>query len=239
MKGLVLSIVPLVAIVLLVVGCTTSGEDWKEERSVSTFTGLYVSSGIDVYLTQGNSEKLTLEVRGLEKDEVTSEIENGTLKLSIEGRGFDFWNWGGSNYVKAYLTFEQLNSIKASSGAEVVGKGTMSFTNLNLESSGGAEVQLDLKADDVSVSASGGANAVVKGSARTLNASGSGGADLDARELVVESCNANSSGGSDVYVNARNELRMKASGGSDIYYYGSAKVLSRSESGGSDIKRKE
>ena len=32
---------------------------------------------------------------------------------------------------------------------------------------------------------------------------------------------------------------MKASGGSDIYYYGTAKVLAKSESGGSDITRRD
>lgn len=232
MKAIVLSVLMLTA------GINTSDDDWKKDRTVSGFTGLSVSSGIDVYLSQGNSEKLTFDVKGVDEDRVISEVKNGVLKLYIERKGFSGWNLGRSNYVKAYVTFKQLNNLEASGGAEVFGQGSLSFKDLNLEASGGADVKLDLKADDLNVSASGGADAILQGSARTLNANGSGGADLDARKLTVDVCNANSSGGSDVYVNASKELTMKASGGSDIYYYGSAKVLSQSKSGGSDISRK-
>ena len=232
MKAIVLSVLILTA------GINTSSDDWKKDRTVSGFTGLSVSSGIDVYLSQGNSEKLTFDVKGVDEDRVISEVKNGVLKLYIERKGFSGWNLGRSNYVKAYLTFKQLNNLEASGGADVFGQGSLSFKDLNLEASGGSDVKLDLKADDLNVSASGGADAILQGSARTLNANGSGGADLDARKLTVDVCNANSSGGSDVYVNASKELTMKASGGSDIYYYGSAKVLSQSKSGGSDISRK-
>lgn len=232
MKALVLSVL------LLTSGVNSFSDDWKKDRTVSGFTGLSVSSGIDVYLSQGNSEKLTFDVKGVDEDRVISEVKNGVLKLYIERKGFSGWNLGRNNYVKAYVTFKQLNNLQASGGADVFGQGGLSFKDLNLEASGGSDVKLDLKADDLNVSASGGADAVLQGSARTLNANGSGGADLDARKLTVDVCNANSSGGSDVYVNASKELTLKASGGSDIYYYGSAKVLSQSKSGGSDISRK-
>jgi hypothetical protein len=233
MKTIVLSLI------LVASGVNSATTDWKKDRPVSNFTGLNVSSGIDVYLTQGGSEKLTLEVKGIDEDEVKSEVKNGVLRLYIDRKGMMNWNFGRNNYVKAYLTFKQLSNLQASGGADVFGQGTLSFKDLHLEASGGSDVKLDLKADELNVSASGGADATLQGSARTLNASGSGGADLDARKLTVETCNANSSGGSDVYVNATKELSMKASGGADIYYYGSAKVLAKSESGGADIKRKD
>lgn len=226
--------------VFLLTAClSSSSEDWRKDRSVSDFNSLSVSNGIDVYLSQGNAEKLTIEAKGVDEDQVISEVRNGTLKLYIERKGMGGWNWGRNTSVKAYLTFRQLKNLQASGGADVFGQGRLSFNDLNLEASGGSDVKLDLQADDLNVSASGGADAILQGSARSLNAEGSGGADLDARKLIVETCNANSSGGSDVYINATRELRMKASGGSDIYYYGPAKVLGKSESGGSDIKRRD
>lgn len=227
------------ASLLLTAGLNTSSDDWKKDRTVSDFTGLSVSSGIDVYLTQGNSEKLTFDVKGVDKDRVISTVERGTLKLYIERKGFSGWNFGRNTYVKAYVTFKQLTSLQASGGADVFGQGTLSFNNLNVDASGGSDVKLTLKAHNVNVEASGGADAILQGSAQSLNANGSGGADLDARKLTVDVCRANSSGGSDVYVNASQELTMQASGGSDIYYYGSAKVLSKSKSGGSDISRRD
>lgn len=224
-------------LILFTATLNTADRDWRKDRAVSGFQGLSVSNGIDVYLTQGSSEKLTFDVKGVDEDEVKSEVRNGVLKLYIDRRGTN-WNWGRSTYVRAYLTFRQLNNIEASGGADVIGQGTLSFNDLNVEAGGGSDVTLALKADKLNASASGGADLKLDGSARTLNANGSGGSDLDARKLTVEICNANSSGGSDVYVNATRELTMKASGGSDVYYYGSAKVLAKSESGGSDITHK-
>ena len=233
MKGLILSITLFVAAV------NTSSDDWKKDRPVSGVTGLSVSNGIVVYLTQGKAEKLTLEAKGVNENQVMSEVRNGTLKLYIERNGFGSWNWGRNTSVKAYLTFRQLQTIRAGGGASVFGRGPLSFNDLTLDASGGSTMELAFNAHDLSASASGGADAVLQGTARMFNANGSGGANLDARKLLVESCQATSSGGSDVYVNARKELTMKASGGSDIYYYGSANVVARSESGGSDIIRQD
>lgn len=228
----------LLFITLLVAALNTSSDDWKKDRPVSGFTGLSVSNGIVVYLTQGNAEKLTLEAKGVDEDQVMSEIRNGTLKLYIERKGFGGWAWGRNTSVKAYVTFRQLKTIRAGGGANVFGQGRLSFNDLSLDASGGSNMKLTFEAHDLHATASGGADALLEGVARLFNANGSGGSNLDARKLIAESCYATSSGGSDVYVNARNELKMKASGGSDIYYYGSANVVARSESGGSDIIRK-
>ena len=221
-------------LILFTASLNNADDNWKKDRAVSSFSGLSVSSGIDVYLTQGNAEKLTFDVKGVDEEDVRSEVRNGVLKLYIDRRGGN-WNWGRNTYVKAYLTFRQLNDLQAGGGSDVIGQGRLSFNDLNVGASGGSDVTLALKADKLNASASGGADLKLDGSARTLNANGSGGSDLDARQLTVEICNAHSSGGSDVYVNATRELSMKASGGSDIYYYGPAKVLAKSESGGSDI----
>ena len=207
------------SLILTASGLLTADDNWKKDRPVSGFTALNVNSGIDLYLTQGNSEKLTFEVKGVEEEAVKSEIKNGSLKLYIDRKGRNYgFNFGRDRYVKAYVTFKQLTDLQASGGSDVFGQNNMTFEKLNLDASGGSNVTMTLKADELDASASGGGDLKLTGSARTLNASGSGGADLDARKLTVETCNASSSGGSDVYVNASQSLTMKASGGSDIYY---------------------
>lgn len=234
MKAITLSLL------LTAAGLLAADDDWKKDRPVAGFTGLSVNSGIDAYLTQGNSEKLTFDVRGVDEEDVKSEVRNGVLRLYIDRRGMNWgFNFGRDRYVKAYVTFRQLRNLSAGGGSDVLGRGTLSFGALNVEASGGSDVKLTLKADELNASASGGADLKLEGSARSLNAESSGGSDLDARELTVEVCNANSSGGSDVYVNASREMSLKASGGSDIYYYGRGKVLAKSESGGSDITRRD
>ena len=216
---------------------TTIAQDWKKIRPVSGFTSLQVSHGIDVYISQGNSEKLTIEAKGFDEDEVRAEVRNGVLRLYVDRESWGF-NWGRNRYVKAYLTFKQLSEIKASGGSDLFSEGVLSFNSLNVNASGGSDLKLNLKADKLNLEVSGGSDAKLVGSVRQLSAESSGGSDLDARQLTAETCMINANGGSDAYVNASKEITMKASGGSDIYYSGSARVISKNESGGSDITRR-
>ncbi len=227
----------LLSLSLLAFVLTASAQDWKKDRPVSGITGLQVSHGIDVILTQGSSEKLTLEVKGIDENDVKSTIRNGVLTLAVERNGN--WNMGWRNTsVKAYLTFKQLKNIQASGGAEIRNQNGLAFNELNITVSGGADVKLFLKADQLNLTLSGGADVDLQGSARIFNAEGSGGADLDADQFVAENCTAYAHGGSDMSVNASREIALKASGGGDISYRGSARMVSKSESGGGDISRR-
>lgn len=226
---------PALTLLLAAASLTSFAQEWKKDRSVSGFTGVSVNSGIDLYLTQGNSEKLTLEVKGFEEDEVRAEVKNGTLKLYVDRQGSWGINWGRNRYVKAYLTFRSLQNLQANGGADVTNQGTLQFNDLNLQANGGADVKLSLKADELNVQANGGADVELRGSARRLNADGNGGADLEASKLTAEVVAARSTGGSDVYVYATKEVSLEASGGADLYYAGPARVNGRRKSGGADI----
>lgn len=68
----------------------------KENRNVSGFTAVKVRSGIDLYLTQGGSEKLTLETKGFDSKEIVAEVKNGVLELYIDRSG-----WGGTGVTIA------------------------------------------------------------------------------------------------------------------------------------------
>jgi hypothetical protein len=215
---------------------TGFAQEWKKGRAVGSFTGLSVNSGIDVYLTQGTAEKLTLDVKGFEENEVKVELKNGVLKLSTDKPGgWMGWNLGRSRYVKAYVTFRQLRDLQVNGGSDLVGQGTLVFDDLNLQVNGGADLELTLKADELNVQTTGGADADLRGSVRILNAEGNGGSDLMAEGLRAEICNAISNGGSDVSVYATKEISLKATGGSDLYHAGPARVMGRSKSGGADI----
>jgi hypothetical protein len=227
----------LTTLLALLAGFATA-QEWKKDRPVSGLTGLRVESGIDVFLTQGEAEKLTLDVRGFEENEIRSTVQNGVLVLTVDWR--NGWSMGRRNTsIKAYLTFRQLRNIQVSGGADVTGQQPLSFNDLNLQASGGADVKLNLKANELNVQASGGADIRIQGSARTLNAESAGGADLEAGKLMTEICAAYAHGGADMSVHASREITLKAAGGSDISYRGSARLISKSASGGSDITRKE
>lgn len=232
-----MKLVPL-SLFLLIAGFNIACNGRKEDRPVSSFTKLNVGGGIDVYLTQSNSEKLTIDAKSVDEDQVISEVKNGTLKLYVERKKNSGWPFGRNNNVTAHLTFRQLKDINASEGAYVFSKGRLIFNDLDAKASGGANIVAELQADTLTLTLSDGAEAIVEGSAHTFDAMASAGATIKASKFVVENCTANASTGSKIDVSVSKKLSMNASLGSTIHYTGSANVLTRKETMGSTIKRK-
>lgn len=212
-------------------------QDITLKPTVSGFTTLKISSGVQVFLTQGDSESLRIDARGFSEKDIIAEVDGSELKLSIRLQG-----WLGSNkadrntsrYVKMYLTARQLREITVASGAQLTGEAAFQAEKIELAARSGAQLTVDLKATDVTLSAGAGSTATVTGSAKTLSASASGGATIDAKSLVTNTCQAEATSGATVQVYAENELFMKASTGGSVNHSGPGRIVSRKTSlGGS------
>jgi hypothetical protein len=212
-------------------------QDITLKPSVSGFTALKVSSGVQVFLTQGDTESLRIEARGFEKKDIIAEVDGGELKLSIRLQG-----WLGnrkadrntSRYIKAYLTARQLNEITVASGAQLTGETPFQTGKMALSAKSGATLTMALKATDVEISSGAGSTATLTGSAKTVSASASGGATIDADGLTANTCQAEATSGASVRVYADNELFVKASTGGSVNHSGPGRVVSRKTSlGGS------
>lgn len=207
------------------------GNVTKKSRKVDNFSAVSVSSGIDLYLTQGNTVSLEVEADQNLHEYIITEVEDGVLKIYVDG------SIRSAKEMKVYLTFREIDTLSASGGSDVGASGTISLDKLTIECSGGSDLKMDLKVDELKLSTSGGSDASLSGEVKVLTARSSGGSDLDAIELKVAECTLESSGGSDARVYVTDKLKVQASGGSDVYYKGDA-VVDASVSGSSDIHKK-
>jgi Putative auto-transporter adhesin, head GIN domain len=208
-----------------------------ENRSISSFNTVKVGSGIDLYLKQNNTEKLTVSAPSDKIEKLITEVKNGVLNIYMERSNWN-WNWNNKTSPKVMLSFKDLNAIIANGGSDVYSEGRLLFDNIQIEANGGSDVKLDFTADAVECHTSGGSDAVLSGTTKYFKGEASGGSDLKAKELRSQISKVHSSGGSDVYIWVEGELSAEASGGSDIYYYGNPKSISKHSSGGSDINRR-
>lgn len=200
-----------------------------QDRSVTSFHAIKVSGGIDVELSQGNELKLQVEADENLVALIRTEVKNGVLNIYHED------NINNAKTLKVHVTFKQLDAITASGGCDIVSKQKLSFGMLKVNLSGGCDLTLNCKADNLVFTNSGGCDTKLTGEATNCTFSTSGGCDVDAKEFYLKNCTISASGGSDVLVNASGELTMEATGASDITYYGNPAKVSKSAHGGSDI----
>lgn len=203
-----------------------------QKRNVSGFHAIEVSSGIDLYLSQG-SEAVAVSASSSEyRDKIITEVVNGVLKIRYEWKSGIKFDWS-SKKLKAYVSAKNLDELHASGGSDVVIDGSFKSGKLELQLSGGSDFDGRLETDELKVRANGGSDVKVSGRAGRLVIDVSGGSDFKGYELASEFCNVEASGGSDVYITVNKELSAKASGGSDVRYKGTGLIRDLNTSSGS------
>jgi hypothetical protein len=230
-----LLILPLLALLTLAVsGQKTIHDPNAEVRSAKNFHAISVSSGIDLYLSQGEEAVAVSARNSDDAKKISVTVEDGVLKI-----GYDWKEklvFTSAKGLKAYVSYKTLDRLSASGGSDVVVDGTIKAANFTMSISGGSDFKGKLEAQTVRIDQSGGSDIDISGSADVLKVHASGGSDFDGYDFTTNKCTAEASGGSDIHITVNQELKAEASGGSDVLYRGAATVDSN-KSGGSSVKK--
>lgn len=203
-----------------------------EERDVNQdFDQVRGARGLDVYLTEGDENKVVVEADENLVDLIETNISNGKLTITSSK------NIGRAKAKKVHVTFVNLNNIEASSGADVIGNSVIKSETLILDSSSGADLEVEVFTKELYAETSSGADIDVSGKASSLNAKASSGSELNAKKLQVLICKAKASSGADIVVNVKEKLNAKASSGGDVKYYGDPVSVSKKDGSSGSIRK--
>ncbi|WP_432711090.1 head GIN domain-containing protein [Pedobacter sp.] len=226
-----------IAIVLLAFTFSASSIIAQQTKTiaVSNFNEIAVSSDIDLYLTQGNSESIKIIAP---KEHLSKVVvgKNGT-RLNIRYATNNNMRRGSKDGdIKVYVTFKNLRALFASGDSDIKGQNTINVPRMTITASGGSDVDLHLITTTLDITSSGGSDIDLRGKATNMNVSSSGGSDVDAKDFIVENARVSSSGGSDVELHVTKALDVTASGGSEVTYKGDPAVSNHSSKSGSVSK---
>lgn len=229
----------LVLSILAGIGIAADGNsDKTENRNVSNFKAVKVSTGIDLYISMGTTEEVKIIADDEIIDDLITEVKDGTLKIYMK-QSNKWFNWNTGNQTrKAYVTVKELQEIHASSGSDVKSENTLKGEDLKVSSRSGSDVEIDVYYKNVWLDTSSGSDAKISGKTKNFNAEASSGSDIDAEDLESVICRVSVSSGSDASVNVTGELYAKASSGADVSYTGNPQVKDIDESSGGDVSRK-
>jgi hypothetical protein len=230
-------------IVLLIIGSSSciinpsetiygSGNVVTEKRDIGEFTGLKVSSGIDVVIRQGNEISLELEADDNLHEAIRTEVVDNTLKIYTRK------NIRKAKSKKVFLVYEELNTIRISSAGDVTGENTLKTDRLDIDLSSAGDLHLDVEAENIHCDISSSGDARLSGKADVLEASLSSAGDLQAYELITRKAEVSCSSAGDARVYASEEFNLRSSSAGSIYYKGEGRVTnSHTSSAGSIVKR--
>lgn len=218
------AVLVLTAATVGVAGCSGvgGGPTVTEERTIDGVHAVDLRTSGSLTVELGDAPSLTVTAREGVLDELTSEVEDGTLVLGREGGP----RWGMPGRIEYTLVVTELEAlaVRGSGDAEADGAsgGRLSVT---VEGSGDVTVR-DVDVDTLDGQVAGSGGLVLEGRAGTQNVvvEGSGsydGSDLVTREAVVA---VRGSGDADVHVTERLDVQVDGSG--SVLHTGGAEVTS-------------
>jgi hypothetical protein len=209
-----------------------------EVRKVKSFHAIKVSSGIHLYLVQGNDEAVAVSAsdKGYRDRIITEVTDAGVLKIYYDNK-WNESNWDGKS-LKAYVSCKTLDALRANAGAHVDVDGTVHADKLHLDCSSGASFNGKISVTDLTAETSSGAHSTISGTASSVSTEASSGSHLDADDLQTDIASANASSGARIELFVNKELSASASSGGHIHYKGSAVIKDIDTSSGGGVSKR-
>jgi len=105
-----------------------------KERHAEHFTGVRVSTGINVYLKQGNNEAISVEADENLHEYILTEVRDGVLHVYTEV------NIREAERKRVYVTMKEVNSVRTSSAGDVTGETPIKSDRLELSASSAGDI---------------------------------------------------------------------------------------------------
>ena len=220
-------------LMLLVFACGTSFLFGQKSKSVepSYFTSLKVVGKVELDAQQGDDNILELEGVGISLDKVQVSTSKGELKIKVSplvGRHY---------YVKAKLTYTNLEKIHASAGADIQIQDVIKGEYLELHAGSGAEIDLEAEATEIYQRAGEGAYINISGTAEKAEIKASTGGGVYGDDFEAGTVLAKVSTGGEVSIQVKDYLDVHSSTGGEFVYAGNPeKMRTESSLGGTIIR---
>ncbi len=206
-----------------------NGNIVEETRDLDDFSKISVSRGMNVYIIQGTSTKVTVKADENLLKVIDTYVDDNTLKVTTT-KGIR-----NASSNKVYVTVTDLEFIKSTSGSNVFSEDSLTTKNLEIRGTAGSNVRLSLEAGELTISAAAGSNIFLDGKAKSVTMKASSGSNIKAGDLQTENCDAKVSSGANIWIKVQNGLTAKASSGGNLFYLGEPNPLSVTKSSGGNI----
>ena len=231
----------LLSLALIITSCVNAqfrktvngnGRVLTEERTPVNASGIRVSTGIDVYLRQGDKPELTVEADENLHRHIIAREKNGILEIYTDV------NMRRAKTKTVYVTLKEINTVATSSAGNITGISAIESDNIRIAASSAGDITLEIYAREVNAVISSSGDVTLNGEADILSAVLSSAGNLNAYNLRVKEAEVTASSAGDAGIYVTEKLSARASSAGDINYKGDPRYIdARASSAGSIRKR--
>ena len=209
-----------------------SGNRTTQSRTISEeFKNIEVSSGIKVNVEQSDAKSILVETDDNLQKHIITKVENGVLIIESDSP------YHATQTPIVNVKIPVIKGLRASSGSKITSDNALITENIEVKSSSGSEIHIDVEADAITLESSSGSTIEASGKALKLETSSSSGSQIEAKNLMTNEVVSKASSGSNTTVYPIVKLEAKASSGSSITYHKAPKTILKEESSGGSVEQ--
>ncbi len=203
----------------------------SQDRDIENFTAIKLTCSADLHIVQGKTA-LTVKTDENLLELIETEVENGTLYISVKGRGFR-----SAKGLDVYITMPTLEKLMSSGSGDVEFGNTFKGNDIYISISGSGDIDGKFDVTNLELKVNGSGDTEISGIMGMLKLSVSGSGDIDADGLKLDECNIRNSGSGDISLTGKtNKLTVSQNGSGDLSaYHFTAVSAVISNSGSSDM----
>jgi len=226
----------LIALILTLSGCVNERIEGNRdlvtlERSSQPFSEVISSGSFNVQIIP--SAETRIEVKG--ESNILPHLSTYSNGTTLTIKYSDGYNIREHYPVEVFLYTPVLKSVRLS-GSGMVECGSFIADNVNLNISGSGSITGDFEAENIEALISGSGNMYLAGNAITGKLTVSGSGNINAENLLLEHCSANTSGSGNIIVKVTKTLNSTISGSGSVYFLGNPVITTHISGSGKVLK---
>jgi hypothetical protein len=203
-----------------------------QTRDVPEFTAIKVSAGIDVYLTQGEPQRVEVEADENLQEWIRTDVSGGMLNIHTDK------TIRLAKTKKVNIVCKSLKEIDISSAGDVTGLSKFTTDKLNIDMSSAGNLKFEVEAEEVSITISSAGDANLMGVTNYLKADLSSAGDLNAYDLQAKNADVSVSSAGNARVNVTEEASFRSSSAGNISYKGEPHIREINTSSAGSVNKK-
>ncbi len=208
----------------------------KETREVSNFTKLSNSGSMNVVISYGSSNSITVEADENLLEYIETNVEDNKLKIKTK----DKIGISSKNKITINVQMTKVEGLALSGSGNIHGNGSFSNDGKSLFAiSGSGSIHLSFTSFGsigASISGSGDIN-LSNGNTTNIDISISGSGNIDAASVTADNVVARISGSGNIKAKVNNSIEASIAGSGNIYYTGNADKIKTHVAGSGKVKK--
>lgn len=238
MKKLVFVLIAFISIQSFAAGKIIKGNGvYKSEiREVGSFTGLASGGPMNVEITYGTNDKLTIEGDENILPYIETTVKDNVLRIKVKDLNFI----NPKLTLRILISMTKISSLSQSGSGTVSGSGDFSNDgNTNFNISGSGHVQLDFATfNNADINMSGSGSLQLRGNvASNIAVKQSGSGDIDCEHVTCKDASVQLSGSGNMRLNVSGSFSAHISGSGNVYYKGNPEKVDSHISGSGRVQK--